>query len=80
MPNAYYYDPRKTRLRRLRYTPKHDGRDWQRELYSVFCCTLVPPEEYRPEWNAITKKNRTAWSGIPVNPSAVAEQHSVKRI
>ncbi|WP_179099881.1 hypothetical protein [Leptospira santarosai] len=56
MAKAYVYNPQATRPRRLKYTPKHDGRDWQRELYSVFCCTLVPPQEYRPEWKAIHEK------------------------
>ncbi|UPY77980.1 hypothetical protein FH581_003675 [Leptospira weilii] len=56
MSKAYVYDPRKTRLRRVRYAPKNDGLDWQRELYSVFCCTLVPPEAYRPEWKEIHEK------------------------
>ncbi|MDI7209089.1 hypothetical protein QMM59_00775 [Leptospira santarosai] len=79
MAKAYVYNPQHSRPRRLRYTPKNDGRDWQRELYSVFCCTLVPPEAYRPEWEEI-HKNRTAWSSEPVNPSAVAEKHSIKRI
>ncbi len=55
--NAYYYNPRNTRPRRLKYIPKNDGKDWQRELYSVFCCTLIPPEEYRPEWQTIHDKN-----------------------
>ncbi|EMM71529.1 hypothetical protein LEP1GSC038_0342 [Leptospira weilii str. 2006001855] len=40
----------------MRYTPKNDGLDWQRELYSVFCCTLVPPDAYRPEWKEIHEK------------------------
>ncbi|EMS89721.1 hypothetical protein LEP1GSC073_0293 [Leptospira noguchii str. Cascata] len=26
-------------------------------MYSVFCCTLVPPEEYRPEWRSIDEKS-----------------------
>ncbi|WP_235595717.1 hypothetical protein [Leptospira weilii] len=56
MSKAYVYDPRKTRLRRVRYTPKNDGLDWQRELYSVFCCTLVPPDAYQPEWKTIHEK------------------------
>ncbi|TQE61767.1 hypothetical protein FF021_21120, partial [Leptospira noguchii] len=41
----------------MKYMPKNDGRDWQRELFSVFCCTLVPPEAYRPEWKVIHEKN-----------------------
>lgn len=56
MSNAYYYNPRQTRPRRLKYIPKNDGRDWQRELFSVFCCTLVPPEAYRSEWKVIHEK------------------------
>ncbi|RHX91457.1 hypothetical protein DLM76_17165 [Leptospira yasudae] len=72
MANAYVYDPRKQRPRKLRYVPKGDGKDWYRELYAVFCGTLIPREQFRPEWGEIHKT--TARNGNPVNPEAVAER------
>nr|WP_017214961.1 hypothetical protein [Leptospira noguchii] len=68
MGRAYYYNPGKQPPKKLRYTPKHDGRDWQRELCAVFCGTLVPPEKWKPEWIELHKQFETAKDGFSVNP------------
>lgn len=53
MAKAYFFDPNRIPPPKPRFTPKGDGKDFDRELFAEFRCQLVPREKWKAFWNLI---------------------------